>query len=184
MPSPTYNLHVPEPYIAGYLFWRLNRAVYLQFAAAVLLLLVAGFVAFVVFPAVPPWMASTRFGRLGHVYNGFGAILTQHPLPFHGTPLFYVFHWRGDAVAAFPSEHAAFPVLELLAFSSISRFGRLLSLWVLWVLFVVVYLGEHWVIDALAGWALAVACYLAVSLVVGYRPAGVTSATPASPPPA
>lgn len=159
--SAVYNLHVPEPYIAGYLLWRLNRAVYLQFAAAALLLLVIGFVTFIVFPAIPPWMASSWYGRLPGVENRFKITLAAHPLPFHGSPLFYLFHFKGDAVAAFPSEHAAFPMLELIAFTL--AFGRRLAIvftgYVLAVLFTIVYLGEHWITDALAGYLYALAIF-------------------------
>lgn len=170
-----YNLHVPEPYIAGYFLWRLNRLVYLQFAASALALLVLGFLTFILIPAVPPWMASTWYGRLPHVFNGFGPVLRWHPLPFHGTPLFYLFKLRGDAVAAFPSEHAAFPLLECLAFSRVFRRGWLpLLLWVGWTLFVIVYLGEHWVTDAVAGWLYAVIIFWAVRSLspenTGFRP--------------
>ncbi len=158
--AAAYNLHVPEPYIAGYFLWRLDRAISLQFAAAALILLVVGFASFVLFPAIPPWMASTWYGRLPHVFNGFRPVLRAHPLPFHGTPIFQVFKFHGDAVAAFPSEHAAFPLLEFLALSRISRRASLfLLLWVAWVLFAIVYLGEHWVTDALAGWLYAVVIF-------------------------
>jgi hypothetical protein len=191
--SVAYNMHLAEPYIAGYFLWRLRRDLYLQFAASALTLLVVGFIAFIVFPAVPPWMAAERLvyvhgtyystggadlaalkrlgfahpftfiARHGAIYlpgvqNRFGIVLRSHPLPFHGTPLFYVFHFRGDAIAAMPSEHAAFPVLELLAFARLGRrYAIGFSCWVLAVLFSVVYLGEHWVTDVLAGWLLAVA---------------------------
>jgi membrane-associated phospholipid phosphatase len=42
-----------------------------------------------------------------------------------------------------------------------------LILWVLWVLFVVVYLGEHWVTDVLAGWLYAVILFLAIRAFTG-----------------
>lgn len=161
--AASYNLHLPEPYIAGYFLWRMNRLVYLQFAASALLLLVLGLITFIVFPAIPPWMASARFGRLPGVYNGFGPVLHWYPLPFHGTPIFYVFHLGGDAVAAFPSEHAAFPMLEFLAlWRVLGRRALLLLLWVAWVVFVVLYLGEHWFTDVLAGWAYALVIFYGV----------------------
>jgi hypothetical protein len=182
-----YNLHLPEPFIAGYFLWRLNRSVYMRYAAAVLVLLVVGLVTFILFPAVPPWMAALPLVEFGgqylkpwiaaplgypgglhaawkhaHVYlpgvaNGFNLVLHSYPLPFHGTPLFYVFKFRGDSVAAFPSEHAAFPFLELLAFRAATRrFWWALVAWVLFVLFTIVFLGEHWVTDALAGYLYAI----------------------------
>jgi len=175
--SAAYNLHVPEPYIAGYFLWRLDRSLYLQFTSAILILLVAGFVTFVVFPAVPPWMASTWYGRLPHVFNGFGPVLRAHPLPFHGSPMFKVFDLHGDAVAAFPSEHAAFPLLEcLFAWRLSRRVSLLLLLWVGWVFFSVVYLGEHWITDVIAGWIYALAVFWIVRWIAS-RPANAKGGT-------
>lgn len=153
-----YNMHLPEPYIAGYFLWRLDRALYLQFAAAAQILLVLGFITFILFPAVPPWMAATWYHVTPGVTDRFGPVLRAHPMPFHGTPLFSIFRFPGgDAVAAFPSEHAAFPLLEFLALSRLRMrwLSGLLLAWVLIVLFTVVYLGKHWITDALAGYVYA-----------------------------
>jgi len=181
-----YNMHLPEPYIAGFFLWRLQRAVFFQFVAASLLLLVLGFVTFILFPAVPPWLAGEPLRYVGNQYvvsagghtylpgafNGFGPVLHNHPLPFHGTPIFYLFHFVGDRVAAFPSEHAAFPLLECLAFACVSRrVAAGLAIWVLLIFGMILYLGEHWVTDALAGYVYAVAIWSGVRLVArtGYR---------------
>jgi membrane-associated phospholipid phosphatase len=185
--SIAYNLHLPEPYIAGYFLWRISRVVYLQYAAAVLILLVLGFISFVLFPAVPPWLAAEAYGKVPTVFNGFGAVLRWHPIPFHGTPLFYIFKFKGDTIAAFPSEHAAFPFLELLAFSRCTswRVVSLLAIWNLFVLFTVVYLGEHWITDALAGYLYAILIFGFVLWFSGRKsrarvahPAGATLAPP------
>ena len=169
-----YNMHLPEPYIAGYFLWRLRRDVYLQYAACVLILLVVGFITFILFPAIPPWMASTRLHRISGVINRFGPVLQLHPLPFHGTPIFYVFKLGGDSIAAFPSEHAAFPMLGLLAFSRVAgkRVVALLALWVAFVLFTVIYLGEHWVTDVIAGYVYAIAIFAFVRWYATHRAAG------------
>lgn len=159
-----YNLHLPEPYIVAYFLWRIDRAIYFRFVAAALVLLVLGFITFIVFPAMPPWLSSLRYDRPHGVFNGFNRVVHWHPLPFHGTPIFYVWRLTGDAVAAFPSEHAAFPLLEYLALrAAIGRRATPFLFWVGFVLFTVVYLGEHWAIDVLAGYAYAASIWIAVA---------------------
>lgn len=195
-----YNLHLPEPFFAAYFLWRINRPLYFQFAAAVLALLVLGMVTFIVFPAVPPWMASKPLvsfhgkylypwvaaaggypGGLqaawahAHVFlrgvtNGFGLVLRAYPVPFHGAPLFYLFNLRGDAVAAFPSEHAAMPLLELLAFRvAAPKVAYLLGIWIALVWLSILFLGEHWVTDALAGTVYALVAWFLVRAFVCIR---------------
>src|SRR5450759_557692 len=66
-------------------------------------------------------------------------------------------------VAAMPSLHAAFPVLGLLY--ALKLWGRRawpLALWCVAVCFSIVYLGEHYVADAVAGILFAAASYWAV----------------------
>lgn len=160
-----YNMHLMEPYIAAYFLWRLSRTVYFQFAAAVLVMLVLGFVTFILVPAIPPWLASSQYHRLPRVLNRYSLVLQAHPLKFHSTQVLYsYFHLRGDEVAAFPSEHAAFPMLELLAFAALRRRAVTvgLGLWVLLIFFTVIYLGEHWVTDVIAGYVYAVAITLGI----------------------
>lgn len=163
-----YNLHLSEPYFFGYILWRLNRAIYLQFAASVLTLLVLGLVTFILFPVAPPWYVS-RLGMISGVRNLFGVVLHADPVPFHGSPLFTALHLRGDAVAAFPSEHAALPALEMLFYSRLGRWGYLFILWIGAIVFSVVFLGQHWVTDIVAGWLYAVVCFALVRRVACRR---------------
>ena len=200
-----YNLHLPEPFIVSYFLWRLNRAIFFQFVAATLLLLVIGLIVFILFPAVPPWLAGQPLVRfegqylkpwvaaasgypgglhaawqhtrvlLPDITNRFSLVLASHPLPFVGSPLFYIFKFRGDQVAAFPSEHAAFPLLEYFAIrAAVPGIAWAMALWVLFVLFTIVYLGEHWVTDALAGYVLAIVVWMFVRWYTARRSAQTT----------
>lgn len=155
-----YRMHIPEPFIIGYLLWRLNRAVYFQFAAAVLVFLIAGLVTMFFFPAVPPWMASETLHRVPGIVNRY-RITQLYPVPYVGGPLAGRFPWA--SAAAVPSQHAGLPLLELLAFFQVSKvMAAVLAGWVALVLFAIVYLGEHWVTDALIGWAYAAGAFFAV----------------------
>src|SRR3954469_25336465 len=66
-----------------------------------------------------------------------------------------------NTVAAMPSLHAAYPFMLLLFFwSSAGRVVRVgLSLYTIAMAFTLVYGGEHFIADILAGWAMAGAAY-------------------------
>jgi membrane-associated phospholipid phosphatase len=74
-----------------------------------------------------------------------------------------------NALAALPSIHVAATVLLLLAVRRISvQAGVLAGVYALLMTFAVVYLGEHYLIDALAGWVVAgVGWWAAVRLTIG-----------------
>lgn len=90
-------------------------------------------------------------------------------------------HLNPNPVAAFPSLHEAFPVLGLLY--GLRIFGRRawpLALWCLAVCFSIVYLGEHYLIDAIAGVVVAALAYAVVQGVSARVPASRThGSTPA-----
>jgi membrane-associated phospholipid phosphatase len=71
---------------------------------------------------------------------------------------------NANPVAAFPSLHAAYPVLAYLYLRQAWPRGAWLMLaWGAVVIFAIVYLGHHYVIDAIGGVAYALAVYWAVS---------------------
>ena len=67
-------------------------------------------------------------------------------------------------MAAFPSLHVAFPFLAFLALRrAFGRIGWLAFGYTMLVAFSVIYTGDHWIIDVVAGMAYAyVAHYLVV----------------------
>jgi membrane-associated phospholipid phosphatase len=92
-------------------------------------------------------------------------------------------------VAAFPSLHVAYPFLSFLVLRrAFGAVGWLALGYTAVVAFSVVYIGDHWVIDALAGMAYAYIAYYAVvhapARLRAWRPAGLiprpSSASPSS----
>jgi len=69
-----------------------------------------------------------------------------------------------DPAAAFPSLHAAYPLLAALALWPVTRRGAALALaWTLAVWFSVVYLGQHYVTDIIGGIAFAVGTWMVLT---------------------
>lgn len=177
-----YMSHFLMPLVCGFLLWMASRETYRNFAISFVLLAFAGFVTYIVYPSVPPHMASQPLKHIhgiyvvaagGHVYlpgvqNLFQVTLAHWFSPYHG---YVSLTWMGltflnlhyDPVAEIPSEHAAFPMLFFLFLRH--QFGRP-AYWVLLyiaaVLFTILYLGMHWVIDAIIGFMYAGAVYLVV----------------------
>ena len=72
-------------------------------------------------------------------------------------------------VAAFPSLHAAYPTLAFLfTRRAFGRVGYVMIGYAACVWFAVIYLGDHYLIDVLAGILYAVVAYLAVTRAPGW----------------
>jgi hypothetical protein len=138
--------------------------------------LVLGEITFVLAPTAPPWLAAEH-GYLPGVHH-----VLKHSLA--GMHLSGIAKIDGDPhhyniVAALPSLHVAFPVISLLV---ARRFGlprwvqAVLAFQVVGVTFAIVYTGEHYLVDALAGIVYAVV----VSWLIGFlfRPRAGRTATP------
>ncbi|MDQ3929887.1 MAG: phosphatase PAP2 family protein [Chloroflexota bacterium] len=165
--STFYGFHFVLPLLFAYLLWIRDRGLYWRFVLSLSVLTYAGFVTYVLFPTLPPWLAAKQhlviengepvriamvrtsvlrsFGGLG----GLTSVVIERANP--------------NPIAAMPSLHAAFPTMvflfslvhwrRLAPFALVYCFGLWLS---------IVYLGEHWVVDALAGIAYAVVAYCLV----------------------
>jgi membrane-associated phospholipid phosphatase len=151
-----------------------NRELFGKFAIAFVVVALAGFATYILYPAVPPWMAAEPLVRVhgtyvwttgGHVYlpgvqNLQAPILGRWFNSYHGTIFFPFLHLHYDNVGAIPSEHAAYPLLFFLFLRR--QFGRpayLAFIYIAGILFSITYLGQHYVIDAVIGFAYAVVGY-------------------------
>jgi len=167
-----YMLHFVLPLVTGFLLWVWRRPQYYDFVASLILLSMWGFVTYLLIPAAPPWYAADRGALAGPdgrpliAYLKPGAFETiAQALGFDGRYL-YSFAFAGvnpNAVAAWPSLHVAYPFLSFLVLRrAFGRIGWLAFAYMLLVSFSVIYTGDHWISDCLAGVAYAYVAYYAV----------------------
>ncbi len=154
-----YVLHTPLPLVVGiYLWWRRRRLFY-DFVAALVVLSIAAFATYLLFPAAPPWWAAA----VGHLGGPGGHPLVAYLKPgaldslvtsagIDGHALFALTFGdiSPDPVAAFPSLHAAYPLLAYLFLRRVggpAAWAMLAFTIAAW--FSIVYLGDHYVVDIL-----------------------------------
>jgi membrane-associated phospholipid phosphatase len=153
-------LHFPLPLIIGFYLWTRSKSAYWKFVIALLTLSFAGFITYLIFPSAPPWYASQRAGLIP-VYKIVDYVVSQ--VGWHWDFSYYYNHLNPNPVAAIPSLHSAYPWLSFLAlFNFNKRVGLFFLPYPLLVWFSVVYLGEHYVVDVIAGIAYATLVYLAI----------------------
>lgn len=155
-----YMMHFILPLVFGFFLWLYKRKEYHKFVITLLVLSYLGFLTFMLFPAMPPWMASDN-GIIPKVYNVFGDTFATF---VHGTNLPSVYNFMNpNPVAAIPSLHAAYPFLVYLFMVKLfGKWGHLFLIYVAAVSFAIVYTGNHYIIDALVGFVYAYLCFRGV----------------------
>lgn len=147
----TYTTHFLATPIVAAVLWLRSREIWKAFAARVIVLSLAGLVTYVLFPAAPPWYAA-REGVIEPVIRASSrGWLWLHVN--HAGNLLSEGQAAVNPVAAMPSLHTAFATLiALFAISHLrSRWRWLVVLYPIAMGLSLVYLGEHYVVDLLAG---------------------------------
>jgi hypothetical protein len=147
-----YSSHfVVTPLVLG-LLWVRNRARWAQYARLVVGLSAAGLVTYVLYPAAPPWLAA-KDGVIEPVQRLSGLGWEVLGLPRAGA-LLADSQGQVNQVAAVPSLHTAFAVLTCLLLYPVAKRlwqrAALVAYPVLMAL-VLVWSGEHYVVDTLLG---------------------------------
>jgi membrane-associated phospholipid phosphatase len=145
-----------------------------------LLMALLSFITYLFWPSAPPWYqfqeGSVPDSQMVH------KILNETVDKLWGnnyfvSPLYT--HLNPNKFAAFPSLHAAFPALAAVyAWSRYRMLAIGLIVWTTGVLLSIVYLGEHYVVDALAGFAYVAAAALIVEGVSRWRARRVPASAP------
>jgi hypothetical protein len=159
-----YITHFFATFVVAAGLWLFASHLFGRYIAAVSLLAVAGFLTYLLFPAVPPWMAS-RDGHLAPTERIVGFVSDAVPVDTFGALWETGTHYAND-VAAMPSLHAAYAMLICLYFWRAAGWAWRVPLagYVAAMAFALVYTSEHYVSDVLAGWLYAGAALAAVEL--------------------
>jgi membrane-associated phospholipid phosphatase len=130
----------------GLILWHLRREYFPHFRYAMLLVMGIGLIGYAVVPTVPPWMAFRDFHLLPPIERVAGQVYTSFVPELYGT-------FDTNPVAAMPSLHAAFPfTCALIGWKVYGRaIGLGLVLYAIAVMTSVMYLGEHYAVDVIAG---------------------------------
>ncbi|MBC9225945.1 phosphatase PAP2 family protein [Aeromicrobium sp. 636] len=151
--TTVYYTHFVVALTLALVLWVRNRVDWAAWLSRYLVMNVAGLIVYVLYPMAPPWLASKE----GYIAESLPR-LTGRGWSDLGLGGFHVILAKvGNPVAAMPSLHGGIAMLVALW-----TIRRLTSPWrwtaliyPLVMAFALVYYAEHYVIDIIAGWALA-----------------------------
>ena len=164
-----YLTHFLATLIVAAILWTWAHQYFAKFATMVCVLAFAGFATYALYPAVPPWMAA-QHGSIGEANRTIKLAWPHIPIAHFGS-LFEKGQHYANNVAAMPSLHAAYALLlTLFLWRLLPWWTRpLLALYPPAMAFTLVYGGEHYVVDCIAGWIYATVVYFAVEAVFERR---------------
>jgi membrane-associated phospholipid phosphatase len=158
-----YLTHFFAVWVVAAMLWRRSRDRFGPYAVLTIVLTLAAFLVYWRFPAQPPWLASD-LGHLGPVDRIVPLVWDR--LGVSSMQSVYENSNLVNTVAAMPSLHAAYPFMLLLFFWPAGwRVRAALGAYTLAMAFALVYGGEHFVADIVAGWVLAGLAFAAVAAV-------------------
>jgi len=144
-----YLLFFIVPLGVAVLVWKTREHYYWQTVSAYSILFFSAFVTFLVLPTAPPWLASQN-----HQIQPIVRISSNvwASLGIKNFPSLYS-HLAPNPVAAFPSLHAGVATLSSLIIFKLfgRRWGTLSLIYPILIYIGVIYEGEHYATDVLAG---------------------------------
>jgi membrane-associated phospholipid phosphatase len=164
-----YLTHFVATLLVAAVIWTWAHQHFARFATMVCVLAFAAFATYVVYPAVPPWLAA-QHGQIGEAHRTVKLTWPHVPIAHYGS-LFEKGEHYANNVAAMPSLHAGYALLlALFLWRLVPRWTRpLLALYPPAMAFALVYGGEHYVVDCLAGWVYAAVTFFSVEYAFARR---------------
>jgi membrane-associated phospholipid phosphatase len=162
---------VAIPLVTG-VAWFCLRDRFTAWVTAVIAFTTLGVGGYVVYPAAPPWLASDlgAIGTVSRLSSPGWDYLNLDPIG----ELIVSGQAGSNPVAAMPSLHAGSALLVALCLwpSATTRWRVVLLGYVTAMAVTLVYTGEHYVVDVVAGWLTAGAAVAVGALVRRHRPRG------------
>ncbi|HZU21176.1 MAG TPA: phosphatase PAP2 family protein [Gaiellaceae bacterium] len=148
--------------------WLLDRRLFRRYARQLALLAFAAVAFFTACPTIPPWLAAQKQMIGGSAQRLIG-VIGLHMGYWDPTPLWERGVRLANDLAAFPSLHEAMTILlSVVLWRRVPRVVRpLLVAYPLLMAFSLVYLGEHYVADLVAGAVLVAAVCAAEPRLLG-----------------
>lgn len=145
-----YFTHFFVPVFFAFGLWLTSSKKYWDYVWSLLLLSFSAFITFLVYPAGPPWFAAFT-GHLPPVNKIILEALAEFPHSGVRLPTLYQ-HVNPNPVAAVPSLHAGYPALIFLHLLELrSSIAWWFLAYFLVVCSMLIYFGEHYVVDILVG---------------------------------
>jgi len=173
-----YLTHFLGTLIVAAVLWTWAHEHFARFATMVCVLALTAFTTYVLYPAVPPWMAA-QDGAIGEAHRTVKITWPHVPIAHYGS-LFEKGEHYSNNVAAMPSLHAGYALLlSLFLWRLLPRWTRpILILYPPAMVFTLVYGGEHYVVDCIAGWVYAIATFVSVDWYFAWRERRVRALEP------
>jgi membrane-associated phospholipid phosphatase len=164
----TYMTHFFASFVIAAYLWKFAYPRFRRYVALFLTLTFAAFTTYLLYPAVPPWLAShnAQLAPTSRIIDE----MWEHVGLADGAKVFSATSHFANPVAAVPSLHAAYTMLIALFFwNTAKRWRWLLVLYPILMGLTLVYTGEHYVFDILLGWLYAVVVYVVGTRVLDRR---------------
>jgi hypothetical protein len=151
-----YSSHFVFFLLFGLVIWYARHEAFRTYAIAISVVMYGGLIFYFATPTIPPWAAAQEFLVIPPIVQIVRSFYNVH-LPSVAAA------FAVNPIAAMPSLHAAIPTMcALLALRYFGRGSLLVVAYTVTVWVAVIYLGEHYLIDVIAGVLLALVVYAGV----------------------
>jgi hypothetical protein len=158
------TIHFVMPVVALVWLYRKLPARYVRWRNTLVLMLGVSLLGFWLYPLMPPRLMPAHFGFVDTAadYFNFGPQVRVH-LDANGQPSAAAVRTYGNLFAAMPSLHVGWSTWSALAVWPLLRRTWAKVLWALYpvsIFFCIVVTANHWILDAVGGWAVLTIGYL------------------------